>query len=575
MVLLIDGLYMVILYLTFLTVISAFNILVHHRINPKLNGPYTLLFYSVFIACLGHLLLALSTNLDQAILSNKMIYVGSICLPLFTFDAGISICKIRLPHWCYELLAIVVFAVFVLSQTVGFSDIYYKSIKFIYTNGVGNFTAVYGIGHDIFNCMMVGFVLINVSLIVYAFITRRNVSFNSLIALSSIEVVSILSFFVSRFIDSDTLIMPAVYVFDQFALLYICFWVKRYDVEQIISHVLETQNAESYVLITTNNKFLGCNSVAYKTFPDLKKCRIDHSMPDNTKLNHLLVSWIKEISQDKIIIEKKFESDGRYYKIKLRQIPLTRAKKINLFKIEDETSIHKYINMLDSNNVRLEMMLKENDSQIRSIQEQMLIGMAYMVENRDSNTGSHIKRTSKVVSILMDYLRKDKSLGFSEFFFDSLVSAAPMHDIGKIAIEDRILRKPGRFTPQEYEEMKSHPEKGAMIVENLLTSIESPDFVKIASNVARYHHERFDGFGYPQKLKGNDIPFEARVMAVADVYDALVSKRCYKAEMSFDDAYTIIIEGMGTQFDPSLKDCFIACRSKLEEYYGSLKEDEA
>ena len=150
-----------------------------------------------------------------------------------------------------------------------------------------------------------------------------------------------------------------------------------------------------------------------------------------------------------------------------------------------------------------------------------------------------------------------------------------MHDIGKIAIEDRILRKPGRFTPQEYEEMKSHPEKGAMIVENLLTSIESPDFVKIASNVARYHHERFDGFGYPQKLKGNDIPFEARVMAVADVYDALVSKRCYKAEMSFDDAYTIIIEGMGTQFDPSLKDCFIACRSKLEEYYGSLKEDEA
>jgi response regulator RpfG family c-di-GMP phosphodiesterase len=205
----------------------------------------------------------------------------------------------------------------------------------------------------------------------------------------------------------------------------------------------------------------------------------------------------------------------------------------------------------------------------------MLIGMAHMVENRDSNTGSHIKRTSKVVSILVDYLRKDKSLGYSDFFFDSLVSAAPMHDIGKIAIEDRILRKPGRFTPQEYEEMKSHPEKGAMIVENLLTSIESPDFVKIARNVARYHHERFDGFGYPQKLKGTEIPFEARVMAIADVYDALVSKRCYKAEMSFDDAYTIIIEGMGTQFDPSLKDCFIACRSKLEEYYGSLKEDEA
>jgi response regulator RpfG family c-di-GMP phosphodiesterase len=371
------------------------------------------------------------------------------------------------------------------------------------------------------------------------------------------------------------MVMPAVYVFDQCALLYICFWVKRYDVEQIISQVLETQNSDSYVLITTNNKFLGCNAVAYKTFPDLKKCRIDHSMPDNTKLNHLLVSWIKEISQEKIVIEKKFESDGRYYKIKLRQIPLTRAKKINLFKIEDETSIHNYINMLGTNNVRLELMLKENDSQIRSIQEQMVVGMAHMVENRDSNTGSHIKRTSRVVQILVDYLPKDHTLGQSEFFYDCLVSAAPMHDIGKIAIDDRILRKPGRFTPQEYEEMKEHPEKGAMIVENLLTAVESPEFVKIAKNVARYHHERFDGFGYPKKLKGNDIPFEARVMAIADVYDALVSKRCYKAEMSFEEAYNIIIEGMGTQFDPSLKDCFTACRYKLEEYYSSLKDDEA
>jgi response regulator RpfG family c-di-GMP phosphodiesterase len=123
--------------------------------------------------------------------------------------------------------------------------------------------------------------------------------------------------------------------------------------------------------------------------------------------------------------------------------------------------------------------------------------------------------------------------------------------------------------------MKEHPEKGAMIVENLLTVVESPDFVKIAKNVARYHHERYDGFGYPKKLKGTEIPFEARVMAIADVYDALVSKRCYKAEMSFEEAYNIIIDGMGTQFDPSLKDCFIACRKKLEEYYSNLSEDEA
>ncbi|PWJ68024.1 N-terminal 7TM region of histidine kinase [Fibrobacter sp. UWB15] len=566
---------MVLLFLAALTVVAAFNFFLHYHVNPRQNGPYALLFFFSFVACLGHLFLALSTNLDQAIISNKVIYLGSIFLPVLTFNACLSICKIKCPTWSHDFLMLLAFIVLAMSFTVGHNGLYYKSIKYIQTYGVGNFTAEYGIGHDIFNCSMVGFVIINVSLIVYAFIKKKNVSFKSLVALSAIEAVSILSFFISRFVESDTLVMPAVYVFDQFALLYICYRVKRYDVEQIVSQVLETQNVDSYVLIDSDNSFLGSNALGYETFPNLKNCRIDHTTPDNHELNHLLLSWIKEEAEGKVTAEKNFEQDGKYYKIKLRQLPLSGSEKINMFKIEDETSIHNYINMLGTNNVRLELMLKENDSQIRSIQEQMVVGMAHMVEKRDSNTGSHIKRTSRVVQILVDYLRKDHTLGQSEFFYDCLVSAAPMHDIGKIAIDDRILRKPGRFTPQEYEEMKEHPEKGAMIVENLLTVVESPDFVKIAKNVARYHHERYDGFGYPKKLKGTEIPFEARVMAIADVYDALVSKRCYKAEMSFEEAYNIIIDGMGTQFDPSLKDCFIACRKKLEEYYSNLSEDEA
>ena len=286
----------------------------------------------------------------------------------------------------------------------------------------------------------------------------------------------------------------------------------------------------------------------------------------------MLIVWIREMSRGVFVPEKKFKKGDRYYKIKFTEHPLSKTEKVYMFKIEDETSVHNYINMLDESNVRLEKMLKENDSQIRSLQEQMLIGMAHMVENRDSNTGSHIKRTSNVVSILVDYLRQKDSRSLPDFFYDSLITAAPMHDIGKIAVDDRILRKPGRFTPEEYEEMKSHPEKGAMIIENLLTSIETPEFVQIVCNVTRYHHERYDGGGYPNKLKGENIPYEARIMAVADVYDALVSQRCYKEAMSFDKAYSIVIEGMGSQFDPSLRECFEACRSKLEAYYRNLKE---
>ena len=565
---------MVLYYLAFLCVAAAVNNLLLYRVNPKQSGPYPILFFCALVACTGHLLLALSTNVDQAILSNKINYMGAIFLPLLTFDASLAVCNIRLPSWGHALLMLVVFLVYGLSATVGYNDYYYKTVEFVQTYGIGNYVATYGWGHDVFNIMMISFGVANIGLIAFAFAKRKNVSFKSLCALSLIEFASILSLFISRILDGDTLVMPAVYVFDQYALLYICYRVKRYDINQTVSQALESQNADGFILVTTSRHFLGCNAMAYSFFPNLKDCRIDHVIPDNAKINNFLISWINEIHKGKMNPEKKLENNGRHYKLVLSLQPLSHREKMILIRVEDDTNLHNYINTLGTNNVRLELMLKENDSQIRVIQEQMLIGMAHMVENRDSNTGSHIKRTSKVVSILVEYLRKCDEFDYSDFFFDSLVSAAPMHDIGKIAIDDRILRKPGRFTPQEYEEMKSHPEKGAMIVENLLTSIESPEFVKIARNVARYHHERYDGFGYPKKLKGTDIPFEARVMAIADVYDALVSKRCYKAEMSFEEAYSIIIEGMGTQFDPALKECFIACREKLEEYYSGLKENE-
>jgi len=147
-----------------------------------------------------------------------------------------------------------------------------------------------------------------------------------------------------------------------------------------------------------------------------------------------------------------------------------------------------------------------------------------------------------------------------------------MHDLGKIAIDDIILRKPGKFTPEEYDKMKMHSSEGARILKEILDGLAEKDFENIAINVANYHHERWDGKGYPKGLKGDQIPIEARIMAIADVYDALVSKRVYKDEFSFDDAYRIIIENMGTQFDPGLEKYFVFARNRIEQYYIEIKE---
>ena len=205
------------------------------------------------------------------------------------------------------------------------------------------------------------------------------------------------------------------------------------------------------------------------------------------------------------------------------------------------------------------------------MQEKLVLGMATMVEGRDNSTGGHIKRTSAGVCFLVDEIKKDNRFSLSDEFCNNLIKAAPMHDLGKIAVDDQILRKPGRFTPEEFEIMKTHAAEGARIVAKILEGTDDEEFAKIAINVAHYHHERWDGSGYPEGLKGEEIPFEARIMAIVDVYDALVSKRVYKEKMTFEQADKIILEGMGKHFDKALEPYYLKTKSKFEKYYQNLE----
>ena len=207
------------------------------------------------------------------------------------------------------------------------------------------------------------------------------------------------------------------------------------------------------------------------------------------------------------------------------------------------------------------------EENIRDMQRKIVLGMANMIENRDSNTGGHVKRTSDIIRILVDEIVRQEVMDVSEEFARDIVRAAPTHDLGKITIDSNILNKPGSFTDEEYEIMKTHAAKSGELVLILLDGVEDEHFVRVAYNVARYHHERWDGRGYPEGLVGTMIPLEARIMAVADVYDALVSKRVYKEAMGFDEVNDIMLAGMGTQFDPNLKAVYVSSRGKLEEYY--------
>ncbi|MBQ9413262.1 MAG: HD domain-containing protein [Oscillospiraceae bacterium] len=197
---------------------------------------------------------------------------------------------------------------------------------------------------------------------------------------------------------------------------------------------------------------------------------------------------------------------------------------------------------------------------VERIQRSIISSLAEIVEERDENTGGHILRTERYVEKLL--LRMRESPDFSELtdaWCGNVVLASLTHDIGKIRVPDAILNKPGKLTDDEYGIIKKHTVFGGDIIRRTMTDVEEQEFCDIAYNIARHHHERYDGRGYPDGLRGEDIPLEARIMALADVYDALVSQRVYKKPLSRKEAARIIRAGSGTQFDPKLVPLFLAC----------------
>lgn len=217
--------------------------------------------------------------------------------------------------------------------------------------------------------------------------------------------------------------------------------------------------------------------------------------------------------------------------------------------------------------------IKEKSEQISEIQHNIILTMADIVESRDENTGGHIRRTAAYVEIISKKLREQGKFTdiLTPQYESDMIVAAPLHDMGKIHVSDTILNKPGRLTDEEFGIMKSHTTAGKDMLENATNNLGVFSYLTIAVQMAAYHHEWWNGRGYPEGLSGNDIPLCARIMAVADVFDALMSKRCYKDAMPIEKAYSIIREETGTHFDPDVAEAFFAASAEIEACLNSME----
>ena len=238
------------------------------------------------------------------------------------------------------------------------------------------------------------------------------------------------------------------------------------------------------------------------------------------------------------------------------------------------SNLNSYKNQLEIDIENKNKALHEHDEKMLKLQNTTIIGMATLIESRDGDTGEHVKRTSIYVAMLAQAARQAgyEQETLTDSYIELLVKAAPLHDIGKIMVSDTILLKPARLTAEEFEKIKLHACEGGRIVRDVVGGIGNEEYVNIAADIAEYHHEKWDGTGYNKGLSGNDIPLCARIMAIADVFDALISKRCYKEKFPIDEAFNIIKDSGGTHFDPTLAGIFLDIRPEIEEYLRSIDE---
>lgn len=232
---------------------------------------------------------------------------------------------------------------------------------------------------------------------------------------------------------------------------------------------------------------------------------------------------------------------------------------------EIEQLYHAVAKTMDDMNEQI-VQIKTQAKHISDMQHNIIITMADIVESRDENTGGHIRRTAEYVRIIAEKLREKGQYSdiLTDSYVEDMIVAAPLHDMGKIHVSDTILNKPGKLDDEEFTIMKTHTTYGRDMLEHAVENLGAFSYLNMAVLMAGYHHEKWNGRGYPEGLSGQDIPLCARIMAVADVFDALVSKRCYKAAMPLEKAYSIIREESGKSFDPVIVDAFFDSTEDIE-----------
>lgn len=279
--------------------------------------------------------------------------------------------------------------------------------------------------------------------------------------------------------------------------------------------------------------------------------------------------WLIEYYLVLPINSMAYAADNFIYKSETdRQDSVDKFKDLKISTEDEIENLYHSFSITIEETVKFIADIQKQSEVINKMQSGLILVLADMVENRDKCTGDHVRKTAAYCRVILNQLKKDGKFKdiLTDEYIEDVVNSAPLHDVGKITIPDAILNKPGKLTDEEYKVMQNHTLAGSDIIQQAIELVASDStYLKEAKNLAACHHERWDGAGYPRKLKGEEIPLSARVMAVADVFDALASKRSYKEPFTFEQAMNIIKEESGTHFDPEVVKAFVEAEDEVRE----------
>ncbi len=536
--------------------------------NKRVDTTLLLATLLICANCFGRYLQASAKTLETAVVANRFIYLGACYIPLLMVIFLTRLCEFKMPKFLKAGLIAFSTIIFGCSLTVGHSTIYYRSMELKQAGGYSYLAKEYGPAHHLFVAMMLLYGVIMAFYITYTWVKRKKIAVRTTMTISLLGFVVFSMYILEQLLKINFSLLTLGYLAGITFLIRYYERLTWYDMSSNIASSIENRNNYAYLMLDDKFLYVNANSLMKELYPEIEGWQVDCAIPESdTQLYREVVAPVVKQTGDNASGSYVNVKD-KYFLVEVRKISCGKKNQSGyLIELADRTLEKKYYNAVEEYNSRLQgaveeqtVELKVQQDKIKNLFLQTVAALSEAVDAKDRYTSGHSRRVAEYARMIAERMGKSKTEQ------EEVFQAGLLHDVGKIRVPAEIINKPGRLTDEEFAFIKIHPVTGY----HILHEVSEDTLIAIS---AKYHHERYDGKGYPNGLIGEKIPEIARILGVADSYDAMTSNRSYRDALPQSVVREEIEKGKGTQFDPQIADIMLQMIDEDKEYTMRQRDD--